>query len=75
MRAARGLLDWSIADLAAAAGVSATTIKRIEASDRPVISREAVSTALSRALAGHGVHVTASRPTAIGLQWMRPASR
>ncbi len=37
MRAARAMLDWSMMDLAAAAGVSVSTVKRFEGgSDQPV---------------------------------------
>ncbi len=37
MRAARAMLDWSMMDLAAAARVSVSTVKRFErGSDRPV---------------------------------------
>lgn len=41
VRAARGLLNWSVQDLAVAAGVSPMTVKRIEASrDTPEVRKE-----------------------------------
>lgn len=33
VRAARGILKWSVADLATASGISASTIKRLESVD------------------------------------------
>ena len=36
MRAARGLLDWSQMDLAEKAGVSISTVKRMEGGNGPV---------------------------------------
>ena len=51
VRGARGLLGWSVADLASASGVSASTIKRLEdgigSKTRPSRS-EAVCDALQR---------------------------
>jgi hypothetical protein len=53
VRAARGLLNWSVQDLASAAGVSPMTVKRLEASrDRLDVRQEsadAVRTALEQA--------------------------
>lgn len=55
VRGARGLINWSIRELADASGVSTTTIKRVEAApaDRPV--REPIGGLLSRALQVAGV--------------------
>jgi transcriptional regulator with XRE-family HTH domain len=39
IRAARALLDWSQSDLAAAAGLSLMTIKRLEATEQPFRAR------------------------------------
>ena len=54
-RAARGLLDWSIADLAAAAGVSVASIKRFEAGETGIRLR--TREAIRRALEGAGLTV------------------
>ncbi|AWN46631.1 histidine kinase [Methylobacterium terrae] len=51
LRAARGLLDWSMADLAAASGLSLSTIRRLEeeGEGQAARSRHAAVTALRRA--------------------------
>lgn len=54
LRAARGLLGWSQAKLAEAAGVSSMTVKRAEGSGRPYPAPQAVS-ALRAALEAAGV--------------------
>jgi transcriptional regulator with XRE-family HTH domain len=56
IRAARGLLGWSLAKLADEAGVSASTIARAEAADAevpPLLGPNIA--ALQRALERHGV--------------------
>ncbi|MGB4100892.1 MAG: helix-turn-helix transcriptional regulator [Alphaproteobacteria bacterium] len=56
LRAARGLLDWTRADLAKAANVSPETIKNIEhGTFRP---QEATTEAITRAFAAHDVVFT-----------------
>lgn len=56
LRAARGLLDWTRADLAKAANVSPETIKNIEhGTFRP---QEATTEAIIRAFAAHDVEFT-----------------
>ncbi len=44
IRGARGMLDWSIADLAEAAGLSISTIRRMEMAGSQPISEKALST-------------------------------
>lgn len=58
LRAARGLLGWSAARLAAASGVSESTIKRAEASDGPPPLRRDGLDALETALRHGGVDFT-----------------
>ncbi len=53
LRAARGLLDWTRAELAKAAGVSPETIKNIEhGTFKP---QEATAAAIEKAFGNHGV--------------------
>lgn len=54
LRAARALLGWSQADLAARSGLSSMTVKRAEGSGRPPASAEAVA-AIRAALEAAGV--------------------
>lgn len=54
LRAARGLLDWSLTDLAAAAGVSLSTVRRAEATGIASIG-EAARTAILEAFLREGV--------------------
>lgn len=55
-RGARGLLDWSISDLAAAAGLSVASVKRFEAGETGVRAR--TREAIRRALEGAGIAFT-----------------
>ena len=54
LRAARGLLGWSQSELAAHAGMSLPTVKRVEAGTGPRVSDEA-RIKLRRALESAGV--------------------
>ena len=54
IRGARGLLDWSLAQLATASGVSVSTIKRMEDGSESS-TRPSKSDAVRRALQAHGV--------------------
>ncbi|GJD96748.1 GAF domain-containing protein [Methylobacterium iners] len=58
LRAARGLLKWSIAQLASAAGVSPATIKRIEAIDGEASVRFAISQSLRSTCEAEGIVFT-----------------
>jgi transcriptional regulator with XRE-family HTH domain len=71
VRAARGILKWSVADLAKASGVSVSTIKRLEGVDGIPNIQTAKLQALSDALVATGrvefkgdncVCVTGQRP-------------
>ncbi|MCJ2049373.1 multiprotein-bridging factor 1 family protein [Methylobacterium sp. J-070] len=55
-RAARGLIDWSQSDLAAASGVSLSTVRDFETSKRTPIANNLA--ALQRALEAAGVEFT-----------------
>lgn len=55
VKAARALLGWSQADLAAASGISEPTIKRIEAADGELGGRAATASAIRSALEAAGV--------------------
>ena len=53
-RAARGLLNWSMRELAAQAGVSLPTIQRFEGGGETYVS---TADKLSAAFAAHGVEI------------------
>lgn len=55
LRAARGLVRWSQAQLSEASGVSIPTIKRLEASDGPLIGNRSTASALRGAFEAAGV--------------------
>jgi transcriptional regulator with XRE-family HTH domain len=55
-RAARGLIDWSQSDLAAASGVSLSTVRDFETGKRTPIANNLA--ALQRALEATGVEFT-----------------
>ncbi len=65
IRGARGLLDWSLAQLAAASGVSVSTIKRMEDGSEGS-TRASKSEAVRRALQTGGV----SFRTVEGATWI-----
>lgn len=56
IRAARGLLGWSQADLAKTAGVGQMTVKRFEANKGPVSGTIASLTRIQSALEEAGIH-------------------
>jgi transcriptional regulator with XRE-family HTH domain len=55
IKAARALLAWSQEELAAAAGISIPTIKRLEANDGPLGGRSETGSKIWRALQLAGV--------------------
>lgn len=55
LRAARGILNWSVRELAQAAAVSSSTIRRLEEMDGPPPSREESLAPLQAALEAGGV--------------------
>lgn len=66
IRAGRALLNWSVRELADASGVSATTIKRIEAHGSDIVRKASVES-IRRAMEGQGVAFTASSDAKVGL--------
>jgi hypothetical protein len=68
VRAARGLLDWSIAQLSAAAGVSPNTIKRLEATNDKLTGRGSTVLAVRRAFEERGIEFTGHDFTTAGLR-------
>jgi transcriptional regulator with XRE-family HTH domain len=55
LRAARGILKWSVRDLAEAARISASTIRRLEEINGPPIEPEPALTPLREAFERFGV--------------------
>ncbi|WP_128561070.1 PAS domain-containing protein [Methylobacterium crusticola] len=83
LRAARGLLDWSMTDLARASGLSLSTVRRLEENaDGPGVrrSRQAAAAALRAAgiaftlLDGVGVAVAQAAGARAGAPFPRPPS-
>lgn len=70
MRAARGLVDWSQSDLAAAAGLSLPTIKRAERDLGAVVSEDALA-AIRKALEKAGVIFVAENGDGPGVRLKR----
>ena len=68
VRAARGLLDWSIAQLAVAAGVSPNTIKRLEAENDKLTVRTSTVAAVRKALNKQGVIFTGHDASTAGVR-------
>jgi ribosome-binding protein aMBF1 (putative translation factor) len=66
IRAARGLIDWSQQQLAAATKLSVQTIKRMEGHRGPAGSTEANVDAVRRALENAGVIFLESKSTKDG---------
>jgi transcriptional regulator with XRE-family HTH domain len=60
IRAARGLLGWSQADLASKAGVGQMTVKRFEAIKGPVSGTITSLTRIQAALEQAGIHFIAA---------------
>ena len=58
VKAARALLGWSQEHLAAMAGVSVPTVKRLEAADGPLGGRQDTGTKLRGALEQGGIDFT-----------------
>lgn len=68
IRGARGILDWSRMDLAKAAGLSVSTVKRVEEAAQPRPSSQAVE-AIRRAFEDHGVEFDVGEGGIIGLRF------
>ena len=74
LRAARGLLGWSQAELAARAGLSLPTVKRVEAGTGPRVSDEARAK-LQRALEAAGVEFIGENGEELGVPFRKQRGR
>jgi transcriptional regulator with XRE-family HTH domain len=74
LRAARGLLGWSQSELAARAGLSLPTVKRVEAGTGPRVSDEARSK-LRRALEAAGVEFIDENGGGLGVRFRKHRRR
>ncbi len=68
IRAARGLLRWSVADLAEASGISRATIRRLEESDGPPSHADAALAPIENALSEAGVEFLFPEPGKPGVR-------
>ena len=68
VRAARGLLDWSIGQLSSAAGVSPNTIKRLEAGNDKLTVRGSTVTAVREAFELNGIVFIGHDMTSAGVR-------
>ncbi|MBB3018528.1 GAF domain-containing protein [Microvirga lupini] len=66
IRAGRALLNWSVRELADASGISATTIKRIEAQGSDSVRKASIE-AIRRTMETHGIEFTISPGAKVGL--------
>ena len=67
IRGARGMLNWSMVDLAAAARVSVSTVKRVETAMPQPVSDE-IYLAIQAALETAGVHLLDDMGDGIGMR-------
>lgn len=67
IRGARGMLNWSMLDLAKAAKVSVSTVKRMEM-DGPQSVSDEIHVAVRAALVATGVHFLADSGEGIGVR-------
>jgi transcriptional regulator with XRE-family HTH domain len=74
LRAARGLLGWSQSELAARAGLSLPTVKRVEAGTGPRVSDEARAK-LRRALEAAGVEFISENGEEFGVRFRKQRRR
>ena len=70
IRGARGMLDWSMVDLARAASVSVSTVKRSEHGQLQPVSDESFTT-IQAAFENAGVTFSSDLDQGIGI-WLRP---
>jgi predicted transcriptional regulator len=68
VKAARALLGWSQTDLAAAAGISEPTIKRLEATDGELGGRQETANNICTALEAAGVEFIAENGGGVGVR-------
>lgn len=74
LRAARGLLGWSQSELAARAGLSLPTVKRLEGDFGPRVSDDA-RTKLKRAIETAGIEFLEENGGGIGVRFRKPRRR
>jgi transcriptional regulator with XRE-family HTH domain len=74
LRAARGLLAWSQSELAARAGLSLPTVKRLEAGFGPRVSNEAREK-LQRAIESAGIELVDENGGGLGVRFRKPRRR
>lgn len=75
IKAARALLGWSQGDLAEKSGVSAPTVKRLEAADGEIGGRLETGEALVTALEKAGVEFIAENGGGAGVRMRKRARR
>lgn len=71
LRAARGLLGWSQSELAARAGLSLPTVKRLEGEFGPRVSEEARAK-LRHAIEAAGIEFIDENGGGLGVRFRRP---
>jgi transcriptional regulator with XRE-family HTH domain len=71
LRAARGLLGWSQSKLAASAGLSLPTVKRVETGSGPRVSQEARER-LKQALEAAGIEFLDENASGVGVRFRKP---
>jgi transcriptional regulator with XRE-family HTH domain len=74
LRAARGLLGWSQSELAARAGLSLPTVKRLEAGFGPRVSEEAREK-LQQAIESAGIEFVSENGGGVGVRFRKPRRR
>jgi DNA-binding XRE family transcriptional regulator len=67
IRGARALLNWSVRELSEAAGISSSTIKRLEMNGSDTVRKESVEAA-RRALEDAGVQFSSPVESMVGLR-------
>lgn len=74
LRAARGLLGWSQSELAARAGLSLPTVKRLEGGFGPRVSDDARAK-LQRAIEAAGIEFLHENGGGLGVRFRKPRKR
>ena len=73
IRSARGMLNWSMLDFASAAGISISTVKRLEAGQDHIVS-DATAMIVRSTFERAGVNFIGDGRTEIGVVLVVPAS-
>jgi transcriptional regulator with XRE-family HTH domain len=74
LRAARGLLGWSQSELAARAGLSLPTVKRLEGGFGPRVSDDAQAK-LQQAIEAAGIEFLHENGGGLGVRFRKPRKR